>query len=179
MKKKSFTILGLIIGLFIVGNIQAQHSGVLKFGEDSVTCIENNSLYYEFYKQWKQSNYKNESWKDAIGPWRWVLFNCPASTKNIYLHGEKLIDEVLKFETDKARKEKYIDTLMMVYDKRIQYFGSEGYVLGKKGSDLYKLRPSDYGKSYNILNKSIELEGNKSSGEALIYYFRSYSSSST
>ena len=79
---------------------------------------------------------------------------------------------MLKQTTDKAKKDKYIDTLMMVYDKRIQYYGSEGYVLGKKGSDLYKLRPSDYEKAYNILKKSIELEGNDASGEAIIYYFR-------
>jgi len=173
MKKRSFAILGLVMGLFVLGNIQAQTSGVSKYGEDSIKCIENNSLYYEFYKQWKQSNYKNDSWKDAFGPWRWVFINCPASTKNIFLHGEKLVEEALKHEADKDRKGKYIDTLMMVYDKRIQYFGSEGYVLGKKGSDLYKLRPSDYEKSYNILKKSIEIEGNKSKGGGLIYYFRS------
>lgn len=172
MKKISIKILGLVIGILFIGTIQAQDSEGSKYGEDSVKCIENNSLYYEFFKQWKSSNYKNTAWKDAFGPWRWVFINCPASTKNIYLHGEKLVDEVLKHETDKTKKDKYIDTLMMVYDKRIQYFGSEGYVLGKKGADLYKLRPSDFEKSYNILKKSIELEGNESSGEALIYYFR-------
>lgn len=173
MKKQSLAILGIIIGLFMFESVEAQSSGVSKYGSDSVTCIENNSLYYEFYKQWKSSNYKNDAWKDAFTPWRWVFINCPASTKNIYLHGEKLLGIVLKNETDKAKKESYIDTLMMVYDKRIQYFGKEGYVLGKKGSDLYKLRPSAFEQSYNILKKSIELEGNKSSGESLIYYFRS------
>lgn len=173
MKKVVLILLGVVLGVFIEGNVQAQNTNGSKYGEDSVSCIENNSLYYEFFKQWKQSNYKNDSWKDAIKPWRWVFINCPASTKNIYLHGEKLVDEVLKHETDNASKDLYIDTLMMVYDKRIQYFGSEGYVLGKKGADLYKLRPTDYEKSFNILKKSIELEKNKSRGEVLIYYFRS------
>jgi len=172
MKKRSIILLGFVFGILIFGNVHAQNDEGSKYGADSVKCIENNSLYYEFFKQWKSSNYKNNSWKDAFGPWRWVFLNCPASTKNIYLHGEKLVDEVLKHTTDKTKKDKYIDTLMMVYDKRIQYFGSEGYVLGKKGADLYKLRPTDFEKSYNILKKSIELEGNESSGEALIYYFR-------
>jgi tetratricopeptide (TPR) repeat protein len=172
MKKSSIKILGLVIGIFFIGNVYAQSDEGSKYGEDSVKCIENNSLYYEFFKQWKASNYKNDAWKDAYKPWRWVFINCPASTKNIYLHGERLVEEMLKNTTDKDKKDKYIDTLMMVYDKRIQYFGSEGYVLGKKGSDLYKLRPSDYEKSFNILKKSIELEGNDASGEAIIYYFR-------
>jgi len=77
---------------------------------------------------------------------------------------------MIKSETDKTHKEKYIDTLMIVYDKRIQYFGKEGYVLGKKGSDLYKLRPSAYEESYEILKKSIQLEGNESNGPVLIYF---------
>ena len=165
------TISGILIGLITLSSVFAQDSGS-KFGKDSVACVMNNSLYYEFFMQWKQSNYKNNSWKDAYKPWRWVFINCPESTKNIYLHGERLVDEKIKNETNKDHKEKYIDTLMMVYDNRIKYFGNEGYVLGKKGSDLYKLRPSAYEESYQILKKSIKLEGYDSDGSVLIYYFR-------
>ena len=170
---KSVLFVCLLIAMSILANkVQAQTSES-KYGADSATCVMNNSLYYEFYKQWKASNYKNESWKDAFEPWRWVFSDCPKSTINIYLHGEKLIKEEIKNETDKENKEKYIDTLMLVYDNRIQYFGKEGYVLGKKGVDLYKLRPTAYEEAYNILKKSISLEGNKSGGPNLIYYFRS------
>ena len=152
-------------------NLQAQTSES-KYGTDSVNCVMNNSLYYEFYKQWKASNYKNKSWKDAFGSWRWVFLNCPQSTINIYLHGEKLIDEKIKNLADKTVKEEYIDTLMLVYDKRIEYFGKEGYVLGKKGVDLYKLRPTAFEEAYEILKKSISIEGNESNSSNLIYYFR-------
>ena len=173
MKFKSIVLVSFFIGAMFFNIAQGQQSTESKYGTDSVSCVMNNSLYYEFYKQWKQSNYKNEAWKDAVTPWRWVFVNCPKSTINIYLHGEKLMDEIIKTETNKERKEKYIDTLMMVYDKRIQYFNKEGYVLGKKGADLYKLRPSAYEEAYEILKKSVDLEGNKSNGPSLIYYFRS------
>jgi tetratricopeptide (TPR) repeat protein len=171
MKLKSGLIIGFLVGALFASNLFAQQSES-KYGADSVTCVMNNSLYYEFYKQWKSSNYKNESWKDAVKPWRWVFSNCPRSTINIYLHGEKLVEEIIKNEPDKNRKEKYIDTLMLVYDKRIQYYGKEGYVLGKKGVDLYKLRPTAYEEAYEILKKSISLEKDKASGPSLIYYFR-------
>ncbi len=173
MKKKVLFVIALFATLIIGGNIFAQDKSGPKYGNDSTKCVMNNSLYYEFFKQWKQSNYKSEAWKDAVAPWRWVFLNCPKSTKNIYLHGENIVDAMIKSETDKLKKEKYIDTLMMVYDKRIKYFGNEGYVLGKKGSDLYKLRPDAYEESYEILKKSILLEGNESNGPVLIYYFRS------
>lgn len=172
MKKKMLLIACLLLSVMISNEIFAQESNG-KYGSDSVMCIQNNSLYYEFYKQWKKSNYKNESWQDALPPWRWVFLNCPKSTINIYLHGEKLIKQIVKITPDKDQKDKYIDTLMMVYDQRIQYFGKEGYVLGKKGVDLYKFRPTAYEQAYSILNKSIEMQGNKSQGPNLIYYFRS------
>ena len=172
MKKKIILLAGLLLSVMMANEILAQES-TGKYGSDSISCIQNNSLYYEFYKQWKKSGYKNESWNDALPSWRWVFLNCPKSTINIYLHGEKLIKHLIKITSDKAIKEKYIDTLMMGYDKRIKYFGKDGYVLGKKGVDLYKLRPSAYEQSYNILKKSIEMQGNKSQGPTLIYYFRS------
>lgn len=171
MKVKFALFIGLLVVTLSGNNVFAQQTES-KYGTDSVQCVMNNSLYYEFYKQWKSSNYKNESWKDAVTPWRWVFINCPKSTINIYLHGENLVEELIKNETDKDKKEIYIDTLMLVYDKRIQYFGKEGYVLGKKGVDLYKQRPTAYEEAYEILKKSISLEKNSSSGPSLIYYFR-------
>lgn len=172
MKLKKVLFISVILSSIAFSTLTAQESSGSKYGEDSVTCVMNNSLYYEFYRQWKQSDYKNASWKDAFAPWRWVFLNCPKSTINIYLHGEKLIEHKLETETDKTRKDKYIDTLMMMYDSRIKYFGKEGYVLGKKGVDLYKLRPSSYQEAYEILKKSVELEGNETNGPTLIYYFR-------
>lgn len=172
MKLKTVLFISFILSSIAFSTVKAQDTKEAKYGTDSVTCVMNNSLYYEFYRQWKQSGYENVSWKDALAPWRWVFLNCPKSTINIYLHGEKLIEHVLETQTDKNIKDKYIDTLMMMYDSRIKYFGKEGYVLGKKGVDLYKLQPSSYQEAYEILKKSIELEGNKSSGPTLIYYFR-------
>ncbi|MBN3035796.1 MAG: tetratricopeptide repeat protein [Bacteroidales bacterium] len=149
-----------------------EEGGVSKYGDDSATCVMNISLYYEFYKQWKQSDYKNNAVRDAIAPWRWVFLNCPESTQNIYIHGLTITEHRIQNETDKDRRERLIDTLLMVYDRRIQYYGKEGYNLGRKGVDLYKLRPNAYEETYHILGKSIELQGNKSEGPVLIYYFR-------
>jgi tetratricopeptide (TPR) repeat protein len=133
----------------------------------------NISLYREFYKQWKASGYKNQTINDAIKPWRWVFLNCPKGTQNTYIDGVKILDYLINKETDAEKKDKLVDTLMMLYDQRIQYFGKEGYVLGRKGVDLYKYRPEDYESVFNALSRSIELEGNKSAAPVLVYFFRS------
>ncbi len=141
--------------------------------EDSAKCVMNISLYREFYKQWKKEDYKNNIVKDAIRPWRWVFLNCPCGTQNTYIDGANILGKYL-IENARTPKEKnaYIDTLMMLYDQRIQYFNNEGDILGRKGVDLYRFRTSDFEEAYNIFKRSVELEGNKSSGAVLVYYFR-------
>ncbi len=144
-----------------------------RYGQDSVTCVMNISLYREFYKQWKASGYKNQTINDAIKPWRWVFLNCPKGTQNTYIDGVKILQYLIDKENDKERKDKYIDTLMMLYDQRIEYFNKEGYVLGRKGVDLYKYRPEDYENVFTTLDRSIELMGNSTMAPVLVYYFRS------
>jgi tetratricopeptide (TPR) repeat protein len=181
MKKVLFTLLIMMMSVItLTPELYAQEGDpasdgkVVKnrYGDDSVTCVMNISLYREFFKQWKASNYQNETVKDAIAPWRWVLLNCPRGTENAYIDGVKIMQYQIETAQDPALKDKYIDTLMMVYDQRVQYFGKEGYVLGRKGVDLMNYRPSDFVKSYEIFKRSVELEGNKSAGPVLVRYFQ-------
>jgi tetratricopeptide (TPR) repeat protein len=146
-----------------------------KYGKDSAQCVVKLSLYREFYKQWKASGYKNPAIHDAVGSWRWVFFNCPEASQNTYIDGLNMMEFYMKkAKTDKI-KSAYIDTLMMIYDQRIKYFGREGYVLGRKGSDLFKYAPEDYERAYTIFKKSVDLRGNQSESFVLVYYFRTVS----
>ncbi len=143
-----------------------------RYGSDSVNCIMNISLYREFFKQWKASDYKSETINDLVGPWRWVLLNCPKGTQNTYIDGVKIMSWFIENTQDPELKNKYIDTLMMVYDQRIVYFEKEGYVLGRKGVDLFTYRPADTEQIYKDLKKSVELEGENTAGPVLIYYMK-------
>jgi tetratricopeptide (TPR) repeat protein len=145
-----------------------------KYGEDSATCVVNISLYREFFKQWRNSGYKaNRAADDAIRPWRWVFLHCPMGTQNTYIDGPKLVEYLIRKEEDEAKKESLIDTLFMIYDQRILYFDKEGFVLGRKGVDMYTYRPAAYQDIYQTLKRSVELEGNRSASAVLVYYFRS------
>ncbi len=143
-----------------------------KYGKDSAQCVMNLSLYREFYKQWKASDYKSTAIHDALGPWRWVFSNCPEASQNTYLDGLTMHEFFLKNAKNEAHKAKYLDTMMIIYDQRIKYFGREGYNLGRKGSDLFKYSPEDFEKAYYIFKKSVDQIGNKSESFVLVYYFR-------
>ncbi len=167
-----------LISLFIVFtsvSLSAQDTEakkIPKYGNDSITCITNISLYKESYKQWKASKYKSDYVQDAIAPWSYILRNCPRSYKSVYLDGVKMMGWRINKAGDEETKQKMIDTLMLVYDTRITYFGQQGFVLGRKGVDLYKYRPEAFEEIYNILNKAIELEGDKTYPDVLVFFMR-------
>jgi tetratricopeptide (TPR) repeat protein len=152
------------------GLIQQEPS---RWGEDSAACVMNQSLYREFYRQWRASGFTSPAVYDAIGPWRFVFFNCPLILQNTYIDGIQMMEYFMRKEKSEEVKDKYVDTLLMIYDQRIEYFGREGYVLGRKGSDLIKYRPEDYENAYNIFKRSVELQGNESEFFVIVYYFRS------
>ncbi|PLW98417.1 MAG: hypothetical protein C0593_05810 [Marinilabiliales bacterium] len=145
-----------------------------KYGQDSIQCLTNSSLYREFFKQWKKSGYRSASINDAIGPWRWVFLNCPKASLNTYVDGTKIVGYLIDEAKDDVARAAYLDTLMMVYDTRIQYFGKEGFVLGRKGLDRYryKLSNEDIKPSYDIIAKSVELEGNDVEYAVIDLFFR-------
>jgi hypothetical protein len=76
----------------------------------------------------------------ALPSWRNVFYNCPASSKNIYIYGAKIFQEKIEKAQDTDIQSAYFDTLMLIYDRRIQYFGEEGPVLGRKGKDMLRYR---------------------------------------
>jgi len=158
-----------MIALFAVSvsQLSAQKT-VKKYGEDSVACITHISLYREFYKQ--------KNFDEALPHWKWVFNNCPQVSQNIYIDGAKIISSKINAAIDQKTRDAYIDTLMMVYEKRIKYFGDsptsrEGMVIGLQAIELENYRPSDTLKVYQYLRKSIEKEGINSDALIVSRYF--------
>ncbi|MBP9152335.1 MAG: hypothetical protein KBF73_08645 [Flavobacteriales bacterium] len=155
MKKNSFTLTNIsmlvLVQLMLMGTMKgfAQDE---KFGDNPDKCKENLSLYREYYKQ--------KNYADAMVGWRWAFFNCPESTKNIVINGTTLIEAKIKEnEANPALKKAYLDTLWMVYNKRIElYPDDKGYVLGRMGMDMYDLSEEDYTGAYNNLSESMKAD---------------------
>ena len=114
-----------------------------KYGVDSVNCITNLSLFREYYKQ--------KNYMEALSPWRWTFQNCPKASGNIYKNGPIIIKSMIKERPE--QKKEYVDTLMLIYDQRIEYFGNEGYVLGRKGADLLRYDKSKFLDANEILDQ--------------------------
>lgn len=135
-----------------------------RYGEDSVRCVRNWSLYAEYHRQ--------RNFEMAWEPWKYMFESCPLATRNIYLHGCGMVRYFFNNETDPERREAWVDTLMMIYDQRIEYFGEKGYVLGRKAADLYQLRPHDVQELYDLTERSIELQGMSTEAPVLLINFQ-------
>ncbi len=139
-----------------------------KFGatpEDSLECIKNLSLYQDYYKQ--------KQFDESLKYWKNVFQICPTCSKSIYVKGAKLYGKTIKAnKANKELKDKLVDTLMLVYDARIENFGERGFVLGRKAADLAKYRPSAVAEAYSMFEESLELQGNNMEAGALVYMYQ-------
>ena len=167
MKGKLLAIV-MIMGLSL--SVFAQNGKYGATPEDSTECIKNLSLYGEFMKQ------KNT--KDAYGPWQKACQICPKSTKNLYIHGERMLKEKLTAASkadpkDEARIKSLVDSLYTIYDMRIEHFGQRGKVLEKKGPLMLKYERDRAAEANEIMKEAIELQGDKVRSTTVSYYFRS------
>lgn len=155
MKQFSSTLTNIsllvLVQLVLLGTFNATAQDD-KFGSDPDKCKENISLYREYYKQ--------KNYADAIMGWRWAFANCPAATKNIVINGPKIIEFQIEKNKDNAEaRAAYLDTLWMVYDKRIElYPDDKGYSLGRKGMDQYEYAGDDYSQAYGTLMQSMDVD---------------------
>jgi len=165
MRANLFSLLALIVFSF---NAYAQDEAeLLKYGKDKEACEENLSIYTEFYKQ--------KNYVDAYKPWSYLFNDAPKRTKNIYLHGPRIIKGLIKTVSNETRKAVLVDSLMMIYDQRNTFYpGKEAYVVGMKGADMYRyMKGSTEGLqvSYEVLLTAFNMAGNESSASVLNYYF--------
>ena len=155
--KKVFLLI-TILSLSITNNFAQED----KFGAEPNKCKQNLSLYKEFVKQ--------KNYDDALNGWRVVFDICPKSTKSIYIDGAKIYKYLAKKEKDEAKKSIYVDTLMLIYERRIEYFNQEKSVRGRQGLDLYKYRRADYEKAYGYMK--ISVDGEKAHAAVLQAYMQ-------
>jgi tetratricopeptide (TPR) repeat protein len=162
--KTRFTIVTVVLLLSSMFTVKAQ-TLESKYGLDSAQTVLNASLYVEMVKQ--------KNYEEALPGWRYVFQNAPAFQKTTYIKGVTIMRGMLR----QTKNPKYVDTLMMVYDQRIKYFGKdrkypEGWILGRKGGDLFNYKrkhtPS-VKEAYGILKKSIEMQQLKSEAKVINY----------
>ena len=137
-------------------------------GEDSIECTRNYSIYRDFVRQ---GNYSI-----AFPYWKKAFNDCPLASKNIFLDGVKIYKYLLDGLPPEAENDNLLDTLILIYDRRIRYFGETANVRGRQGIDLLRYGRNETEKiqrAYTFLKEAIQIDKISTSEPVLASYVSS------
>ncbi|RLD23253.1 MAG: hypothetical protein DRI71_05730 [Bacteroidetes bacterium] len=159
--KKVLTTLSLLVTISFT--IVAQPGW--NWPEDRATAEEKNVLYVDAVKM--------GDYKGAVAPLQWLLTNAPDLNSSIYKNGSKIYDNLAKVEKDASQKSVYLDSLMWMYDMRMQYFNDSINVMNRKIFKAYKFYIRDQSKSEWLLemfDETYSISGSKVMDQNLLAY---------
>ncbi|MDR2041774.1 MAG: tetratricopeptide repeat protein [Tannerella sp.] len=145
------------------------------FGEDSIRCITNISLFTPYAKI--------NNFQDAYPYWKEAYEECPGATKDLYLYGARIINWQISEEKDPAKRAALLEELMAMYDKRIRYFGNDpkygrNWIIVRKVQDYIRLKGEsniDAELVYGWLKEVLDADGEKTESVGIsLYMFASY-----
>ncbi len=135
-------------------------------------CIINISIMNECVKSKKYT----EAWE----PWWQAFSTCPNANKAIYSRGEELLCWYYDNAKTQKERDKYLNLLMELFDRRIYYFGDDpkypiSYILGRKGIVIFKYSTSEREKvlSYLMLKECVNNQKEQSQIQVLVNFYLS------
>ena len=139
----------LFIGLafaLVAGSASAQDFSdpqYAKWGETPEQRKE-NILASTFLKE----ELNNRNYNQAAKYLQQLLQNCPAASENTFANGIRLYKMKVNRAKSLAEKNGYVDSLLLLYDIRLQYFGAhpkrgKAYILDRKAREHLTYRESD------------------------------------
>ncbi len=147
--------------------IRAYMGDKAKYGISKEECYRNIALF--------QQSTKSKKWDEAYKYWNVLFHFYPRSTKMIYSKGS----DVIEYKFNQSKDKIWIDTLMMLYEQRIEFkfFGEkneypEGYIRGRQAVDLLKHDKDAVEKAYSLFNKSVDLQGKNSEDAVLLSFMQ-------
>ena len=143
-------------------------------GSDNEDHLTNqHSVYRSFMK--------TENFADAYEPWKEVYDSAPAADGKRDFHytdGIKIYKNRFDQETDDAKKKEYTQIITDLYDECASCYEEQviklakcgddqdcynkriGYLMGRKGYDMYYQLNSPYGPNMEAFQKAVDLAGN-------------------
>ena len=170
---KSVKIL-LSVALAVVGVVaMAQDfSDDAKYGKYGATPEERKDNIYllNFFNE----AVGNQDFQTASGYLKQLLDKCPKASENIYAKGATVMKNKIARAKSVAEKKTYIDSLMMLYDLRIENFGDhatrgKAYILDRKARDFLIYNPLDHERVLELFREAIAAQPDP---ELVAIYFK-------
>ena len=139
----------LFIGMafaLVVGSASAQDFSDPQYAKwgDTPEHRRENILASTFLKE----ELNNRNYNQAAKYLQQLLQNCPAASENTFVRGVTLYKQKVNRAKSLAEKNTYVDSLLLLYDIRLQYFGAhpkrgKAYILDRKAREHLTYREGD------------------------------------
>ncbi len=160
MKNAKKILLGLAASLLLAGGVQAQAwLEDPKWGSSPEERTQNVSTFNMFDDAYKLRNF------DALLNYGKILIEkAPRAMQNLYVYMGTAYTTKINQATSLAEKNAYVDSLMWIYDKRIEAFGDDAtrgraYILPRRATDYLSFRPNDRETIHRYYLEAIEATG--------------------
>lgn len=118
----------------------------------------------------------NGSFIQALTPLNFLISSNPQLNKTLYIYGAEVYDGLAKKETDAAKKAKYADSLMIIYDLRLKNTpcGEEASIANRKALAAYPyyINTDKVKDLLTLMDKAVELNGNNVMDGTLIPFMQ-------
>ncbi len=148
------TMLGLAF-LFLSSVAASAQCKEPKWPENKAKAEESVALYSDAYAQ--------KNYRGATKPLQWMLTNAPDWQTKLYIEGTDIYNGLAAAEKDPAKKQVYIDSLLLLHDMRIANCGDEINVLNRKAIYAAVYNANNKAKTAETLalfDKVFEISGN-------------------
>ena len=139
---------------------------------ESVEDRRQNMLHSSFLKE----ACDNKSYDQGSFYFKELIDKCPGASMNIYVNGTKLFKSKIARAKSVAEKQSLVDSLLLCYDLRNQYFGNHqkygsAYILDRKAREVLNYMPSDRAAIREAFRAAIEAGGEGTDPETVVAYF--------
>lgn len=114
----------------------------------------------------KQAYYKlliaQDDYSNALKELNWLYTYNPNLHQSIYIEGVSCLKEIIKEVEDGDRQLKLKDSILWMFDQRIQHFDSDANTMDRKAYEAFQLyykTPSKYGMLAELYEKAYEMNG--------------------
>ncbi len=142
-----------------------------KWGE-TVEARQENLLNSNFLKEAMD----NRNYNQAAYYLQQLLTKCPAASENTFVRGTTLYKNKINRAKSLPEKKAMIDSLMLIYDLRVEHFGDhpkrgKAYILDRKAREVVTYKPNDRAAIRKAFREAIEVAGENVSAETITLYF--------
>ncbi|MDE6570581.1 MAG: enzyme of heme biosynthesis [Alistipes sp.] len=171
---KSIRILLSVACVWAVAVSWAQDFSDPKYAKWGTTPEERkeNMMNSSFLKE----EVSNRNYNQAAAYFQSLVAKCPTATENIYVHGTTLYKNKINRAKTPEEKRMLIDSLMTVYDLRLQHFGNhatrgKAYILDRKAREVVIYLPQERETVRATFRAAIEAGGNATKPDLVVAYF--------